>query len=168
MIINSILSLVKLAFNLDVGTVHSSTVPVILYISRLIARIDSYITCLIDHYDGKHTCLSTIMRDVTLLPENYDILNKGQQDIQYFVQNKLHGMLEKWNIELSNESESKEDDEVVDKNIQTSCQLHAHLLLLYRNIRTKVIHLFSFYFLSFFFFFFNYYFNFYNNYYFFY
>lgn len=131
---NSVLVLAKLAVNLDVGTIHSTTVPIILYVLRLVARVDSFVTFLIRNCEDREDSIFSTLRDITVLPEILHVLKSKREDIVRCVRDKVCGMLEAWCEQLSLESINKGDDEVVDTNARISCQLHAHLLLLHRNV----------------------------------
>ena len=50
-ILTPILRLVELALELDSGKFVSTTGPIILYVARLIVRIESYFLFMIEHYD---------------------------------------------------------------------------------------------------------------------
>ncbi len=149
-VINSITSLVKLAINLDIGSVFSSTVPIIFYVLRLLARLDNFITLLLDVYYDRHECISMSTAGFDgfqLTKDTVLILEEGQRILRSDVQSQIHKILEDWSTELrevdskskdktdtSSDSDSvNEEQHNVDDNTVIACQVHAHLLLLYRN-----------------------------------
>jgi hypothetical protein len=133
-IMNSVLSLVKLAVNLDVGTVHSSTVPIVLFVLRVVSRIDSAVTFVIRNAQSGDESKFSQLRNVLVPPTITTVLTDKRAEILKCIQHKVLGMVESWCIQLSLESIDKGDDEVVDNNTRIACQLHAHLLLLHRNV----------------------------------
>lgn len=130
----SICDLVRLAVNLDVGTVHASTVPIVLFVLRLVSRVDSYVSFLINHSCRDDESIFWTLRDVQVLPETLTVLVAMRDDLVRTVRAKVCPMIEEWCTQLVKETIDKGDDEVVDANARTACQLHAHLLLLHRNI----------------------------------
>ena len=153
-VINSITSLAKLAINLDIGSVFSSTVPIIFYVLRLLARLDNFLTLLLDLYYDRHECMnmSTAGFDgFQLSSDNVLILEEGQRILRSDVQSQIHKILEDWSTELretdtkskdnadilSDSGSDNEEEKNVDDNTVIACQVHAHLLLLYRNYRVE-------------------------------
>lgn len=138
-LMDSVLTLTKLAVNLDVGTVHSSTVPIVLFVLRLVARVDSFATYLINHSEGSDVEGSIFfkLRGIKILPETLSVLKAKREELAQCVKCKVHGMLEAWCKQLSIESSEKTDDEVIDANARTACKLHGYLLLLHRNVTAE-------------------------------
>ena len=128
--------LVRLAVNLDVGTVHSSTVPIVLFVLRLVARVDSAVTFLTQECANADSILQ-VQRNVTLAPEIMRVLSEKRSDIMKCIREKVLVMIESWCVQLSQESIDKGDDEIVDANARIACQLHAHMLLLHRNFAVE-------------------------------
>ena len=56
--------LLRLALNLDVGHVHSSTVQIILYIVRLAVRVESVAAFLVDYALKQHETMFAELREV--------------------------------------------------------------------------------------------------------
>jgi hypothetical protein len=133
-IMNSVLALVKLAVNLDVGTVHSSTVPIVLFVLRLVSRVDSAVSFVIRTCQEESTSKFWLLRNVSVPNSIVAVLTQKRDDIWKCINQKVLKMVESWCIQLSLESIDKGDDEVVDANTRIACQLHAHLLLMHRNV----------------------------------
>lgn len=133
MILDSLLKLLVLSVDLDVGTVHSTTALIVQYVIRVAARVESSIVFLLNVVQGNHECISVVLRSIHLSTRNIDILTTGLARMRTILRGKLHTMLENWGAELIREAETLHDDAIVDRNARLSCQIHAHLLLIYRN-----------------------------------
>jgi hypothetical protein len=132
--LDSVLRLLMLSLDLDVGTFHSQTVSIILYVIRLVSRIESFITYLLDYERGGRD--QHHLRAIVFESTNVECLHIGLQKIQIVLRGKLHDMLETWCGELSTDCERlvNDNDIIVDENTRSACQVHAHILLLYRNL----------------------------------
>jgi hypothetical protein len=115
-------------------TVYASTVNIILYVMRTAARMENYMSFMIAHAKGKHDTISGPLRDVEVTPAVLDVLEKGQAELRQLLHGPVHKMLESWCYQAMKACENKQDDKVVDENSRIACTLHAHLLLLYRNM----------------------------------
>jgi hypothetical protein len=152
-VLDCVARLLKLALDLDTGTVHSTTVPIILYIVRLASRVENYIAFLVLHTRGLHDSISVDLRDTHVFSDVLEKLEEGQKKVQLsslvdcctsnctvhlkirgFLRGPVHRMLEAWYAEAMRECENKTDDAVLDENSRLACKLLAHLLLVYRNI----------------------------------
>eukprot|EP01087_Luapelamoeba_hula_P004848 TRINITY_DN1482_c0_g1_i1.p1 TRINITY_DN1482_c0_g1~~TRINITY_DN1482_c0_g1_i1.p1 ORF type:complete len:4317 (-),score=602.49 TRINITY_DN1482_c0_g1_i1:51-13001(-) len=133
-LIDSTLKLLRFALDLDTGSAHSSTVDIILYVMRVAIRVNNYLTFMISHTLGKHECISSTLRDVTVTPSILSILENGQRDLQALLFGPVHRLLEGWCYQVMKACEGKSDDKIVDENTRIACTMHAHLLLLYRNV----------------------------------
>ena len=134
-VLRSVLTLLKAAINLDVGTIHSTTVPIILYTLRLVSRVESFICFLIDHSTDSHETISAHLRGVMITEEVLSVLRDGKNNIRTIIESHVQRMLEAWLNELLVESQEHGDDSIVlDTNTRIACRLHAHLLLLMKNV----------------------------------
>lgn len=115
-------------------TVYASQVEIILYVMRTAARVDNYISFMIAHAKGKHDCIAAPLRDVEVTLTTLDTLEKGQAELRELLHGPVHKMLESWCYQAMKACENKEDDQVVDENSRIACTIHAHLMLLYRNM----------------------------------
>ncbi len=118
-------------------TVYASTVDIILYVMRTAARMENYMSFMIAHAKGKHDTISGPLRDVEVTPTVLEILEKGQLELRQLLHGPVHKMLESWCYQAMKACENKEDDKVVDENSRIACTLHAHLVLLYRNMHLE-------------------------------
>lgn len=137
--IDSIVKLLGLCLDLDVGTFHSNTVPIILFVFRVASRVESFVSFLIDHGRGcRVDGIDGVLRSIDLDEATIVTLETGLRRMRYVLQTRLQPMLEAWCSELSRDcdiSVSGDDDAVIDANSRSACTLHAHLLLLYRNLK---------------------------------
>eukprot|EP01083_Nonionella_stella_P030773 84290_1 len=134
-VFQSMFDLLRFALNLDTGTVHSTTVRIILFVVLLAARFDNSAHFLISHARGRHSCLSAALRDVRVSDAVLEVLEEGLAKLRTIMRGPVHTMLEAWCAEaLSECKESLEREEVVDENTKIACNLHAHLFLIYRNV----------------------------------
>ena len=137
--IDSTNKLLTLSMDLDVGTFHSMTVPIILYILRLASRIESFVAFMIDHGRRRHESIDCKLRSIELDEDTLRILEGGLSKMRHLMRARLHPMMEAWCAELSGDCDklNTDDDAVIDANTRSACQLHAHILLLYRNLRLE-------------------------------
>jgi hypothetical protein len=139
-VLDSVDSLVKLAVNLDVGTVHSNTVSIVLFVLRIVARIDSFVEYLVASLENRADSTSydaaviTALRNTAIQSDILHILVSKRSAINHTVRVRIVPMIERWCSELFQECLDKTDDEIMDTNSRISCGLHAHLLLLHRNL----------------------------------
>jgi len=124
----------------DTMTVYASTVDIILYVMRTAARVENYVSFMIAHAKGKHETISGPLRDVEITPTALEILERGQTELLQLLRGPVHQMLESWCYQAMKACENKEDDQVVDENSRIACSIHAHLLLLYRNVHLEELH----------------------------
>ncbi len=61
-------------------------------------------------------------------------LTKALADVREILRGSVHKMLEAWCYEAMKKIEKKENDNAMDENSKLACTIHAHLLLLYRNV----------------------------------
>lgn len=135
---HSTIALLKAAINLDVGTIHSTTVPIILFVMRFVARAESFVCFLIEHSENRHETISSDLRGVLVTAEVLYILKDGRKSLRYIIDCHVQRMVEAWLGELVLECRENGDDNIiVDTNTKTACSLHAHLLLLMRNLRLE-------------------------------
>ena len=170
-VIRSVIQLIKFALGVDVGNVHSNTIPIILYVFRLAARFESSVCFLIQYKEKNHPSMSSTvrLRDVEVSADVLRELRSGLLSIRELLYDKAHRLLDSWQVQLMVECEEAkasinflekgpevvtpshadtvvavgerekleikdESGKIIDRNTIISCQLHAHLLLVYRNI----------------------------------
>jgi thiol-disulfide isomerase/thioredoxin len=101
-LIRTLVSLIQQARKLDVGTVYSSTVGVILYVVRLLVRVESAIVTLLRIDQGTHPSIKSTLRDVKLSPSSVAALTEGLatlHDTLRSSENCVQNMLEAWLLE---------------------------------------------------------------------
>ncbi len=108
-----------------------------LYVFRTAARFENYIAFMIDYAKSRHSSISGPLRDVTITPTVLGILEDGLVKVRTLLHGPVHRLLEEWIVELMRECEAKNDEGVLDANSKLACTLHAHLMLIYRNIRSQ-------------------------------
>ena len=141
--LDCIAKLLGLCLDLDVGTFHSNTVPIILYVFRLSSRVTSFVSYMIDYGRGqKEEGVFGTLRSIELNKDTILILECGLRKIENVMHTRILPMLEAWGAELNEDcqnanSESTEDDAVIDANSRSACTLHAHMLLVYRSLKAE-------------------------------
>ena len=133
-LIGGVLTLARQACDLDTGTLFSSTAPVILYVARLCARVDNYLSLLIAYDAREHeSIVGQPYRGVELGPDVRAKLDAARVSLRGVMWGELRRVLLAWYQKLVHECEAAEDDHVLDVNTAHMCNLHAHLLLMLRN-----------------------------------
>jgi len=134
LVLQSVIRLLQLALSLDTGTVHSSTVSVILYIVRFVSRVENFVSFLLEHSRGEHESVSAPLRQVQVTAANQQALASGLATIQSLLRGHVFRMLESWSHEAIRQCENKDDDRVVDENTRLVCDIYSHVLVLFRNV----------------------------------
>lgn len=142
-VMRSIVALLTGALALDTGAVcdwggsdFNTGVEIILYVTRLVARMENFISFLIDTRSGRHPCLSDVkFRGVDLSDDTIAELEDGLQRLHDLMQGQVAPLLEEYLLKLDRQTAASPGDEkLIDRNSRLSCDLHAHRLLLYRNV----------------------------------
>lgn len=89
-VLQSAETLLKLALDLDTDSVYATTIDVILYVVRTVARIESYLSFLIDHAQGRHTYWYYPLRDVQVTQKTLAVLIAGQAVLRKLLRNDVH------------------------------------------------------------------------------
>jgi hypothetical protein len=133
-VIEPLMRLVKLAREMDAGTVHNtSVVEIILYLVRVVARIESYVAYTLQLYDSGRQ-----VRGFTMQPEALERLRHAHDELRETVYRGFLPMIEAWNNEMMQGMQKwAESAHDIDKATRTSANLHAHILLLLRNLPAK-------------------------------
>jgi hypothetical protein len=132
-LVNAVLKLARQACDLDTGTLFSSTAGVILYVCRLVARVDNYLSLLIDYDAGTHESIcGKPYRGLELGPDVK--LEPARAELREVMWGELRRILLAWYHKLVVECETAQSDIVLDINTKHMCNLHAHLLLMLRNV----------------------------------
>ena len=135
-LLDGVLKLATQAINLDTGTLKSSTATVILYVCRLGARVDNYLTMLLDYDAGTHEAIvGKPVRGLELAAGVRATLERAQHELHGLLWGQLARLLQAWYHKLVRECEAAESDQVLDANTKHMCNIHGHLLLMLRNAK---------------------------------
>ena len=140
--ITCVVGILKAALALDTGSVcdidafdFNVAVDIILYVARLGSRVDNYITFLLAYVDDPSDCTNGPLRGVEVEPDGVRALRTGQMQLRSMLQGKYSDCLEEYLRKLHLETVAFPDDEgLIDRNTRLACDLHAHRLLIHRNI----------------------------------
>jgi hypothetical protein len=99
-VIRSILALLKGALACDTGSVvdegaktfNTSTV-IILYLVRVGARVDNYLSFLIDYFTGKHDCIDWPLRETDCADEVLEKLINGRKDLRALLDGQVYCLM---------------------------------------------------------------------------
>lgn len=141
-VIRATRQLIDGALALDTGSVcdegasdFNTSVDIILYATRLAARVENYISFLVLHADGKHDCIDRKLRDLDLDDETLDALRGGLKMISKKLRTDICDLFEDYLKRLDHQTSSDpKNEKLIARNARLACDLHAHKLLLYRNI----------------------------------
>ena len=133
--LDAALSLGRAAVSLDVGGGGKSTsAAVTLYVVRLLARFDSYITLVLNAADNSHAPLEAqSTRDLELDDPTRQILVDARAELRALLWRRLSAVLTRWLKHLVDESNTTTSDSLVDENTRRMSTIHAHLMLSLRN-----------------------------------
>lgn len=140
-IIRSILTLLRGALAVDTGSVvdegakeFNTSTMIILYITRLAARVDNYFTFLIDWTKKQHDCVDAPLREVEVYDDTLQKLVQGQASLRSLLHVQFENLFEDYLRRLDVQTSSDPNNEsLIDRNSRLACDLHSHKLLLYRN-----------------------------------
>ena len=134
-LLSSVLRIARQAVDLDTGTLLSSTSTVILYACRLAARIDHFVDLCLSYDAGTHdSIVGRPFRGFELGPGVRPRLEAARAELRTVLWGDLRRILLGWYHKLVIECETSQSDLVLDVNTRHMCNLHAHLLLMLRNV----------------------------------
>ena len=144
-VIRSVIILLKGALACDTGSVIDDGAPkfnastmIILYTARMGARVDNYLSFLVDYNKNKHDSICWPIRDSEITPESLAVLQVGLQSVRSILVDQyaplLNDYLKRLDLEIT---EDPTDEELIGRNSRLSCDLHSHKLLLYRNYHVE-------------------------------
>ena len=93
-ILTGVKTLLLGALAVDTGSVvdagatdFNASTDIILYVTRLVMRVDNYASFLLDYHDGTHQCLpeNITLRGVDFTPGVVEILREGREDLMKIV-----------------------------------------------------------------------------------
>ena len=121
--------LLEFAIELDTGRYSHSTAPVILYVIRLVVRIESFMLFVVrHHYDSERniqngTGFHAILRGLDITRQQCKMLLEKRKQLRHILNEQVFPMLDRW-CEVSTKN----------NEMQQACQLHAHLAFLFFHI----------------------------------
>ena len=136
-VLTATVKLLKLALDLNTGTVHGSTTEVILFVCRLASRVDSYVSFVIELTEGTHQSMAKnnrSLRDIDVSPETIVELKHGLVQIRSLLHGDLLAMIKDFSVSAYREYKDTANEETLNVNSQIICCLHSHLILAYRNM----------------------------------
>jgi hypothetical protein len=146
-VLRSVQVLITGALALDTGSVvdaedtdFNTGVDIILYVVRLAARVDNYLSFLVDLTEGKHRCLDGPLRDVAVGAECLAELKAGRAALRARLHGEVATLLDEYLTKLDADTAAAPGDEKkIDRNSRLACDLHAHRLALYRNVLQEAL-----------------------------
>eukprot|EP00457_Paulinella_chromatophora_P000002 gb/GEZN01000002.1/.p1 GENE.gb/GEZN01000002.1/~~gb/GEZN01000002.1/.p1 ORF type:complete len:6816 (+),score=1425.09 gb/GEZN01000002.1/:114-20561(+) len=142
-VLHSVVVLLDAALALDTGSVvdeesddFNTSVDIILYASRLAARVDNFVSFLVSHSTGTHDCIDAPLRELEVTEDCLTKLRQGQQEIQAKLQQEIHVLLQDYLVRLDRECEKHAMfEDLINRNSRMAADLHAHTLAIFRNVR---------------------------------
>ena len=122
--------MLNLALDLDTGRWSPANSPVILYIVRLIVRVEDYLLFIIHHWhfvqsEGITTGgWQSHVRGLLSNEDNVRLLTEAQRRMRMQLDTAVFAMLERW-CQLVTKA----------NDISTACVLHAHMAYMYKNVQ---------------------------------
>jgi hypothetical protein len=144
-IIRSVLVLLRGALACDTGSVADEdadefnvSTQIILYLSRVGARVDNYLSFLIDHARGEHDTIVHELRGSDIPDDILSKLIQGRESLRELLHEKFSELFEDYLHRLQRETENDPTNEkLIDRNSRLACDLHAHKFILYRNYHER-------------------------------
>lgn len=137
-LVEGVLRLAHQATDLDTGTFKASTTTVILYVVRLAARFDNYVSFLLQYDAGEHDSIrGKPFRGLALDSQAREALAAARRGLRKALLGELRPLLLGWYHKLSRELDEafqSEDEQVLDENVRHLCVCHSHLLLMLRSL----------------------------------
>lgn len=116
------------------ATTFNTSSIIILYVARLGARVDNYISFIVDFTTKAHDCIDWPLREMGISNDTLDILKKGLSDVRELIHTQFNPLFEDYLKRLDIEiSKNPNNEKTIDRNSRLACDLHAHKLLAYRN-----------------------------------
>eukprot|EP01038_Epipyxis_sp_PR26KG_P004458 gene4458-6304_t len=140
-IVHDVLALLRGGLACDTGTVvdretngFNISSTIILYTSRLGARLDNYISFLVDHATGMHDCIDYPLRELEISNESLEILQKGRTELRKLLTEQYAPLFDDYLNKLQQQVvKHPKDEKIIDRNSRLACDIHAHKILFYRN-----------------------------------
>ncbi|KAH9261268.1 hypothetical protein BASA81_000972 [Batrachochytrium salamandrivorans] len=140
-------ALLEGALALDTGSVcdigeddFNVSVDIILYVARLGARCESFVSLLIELREGEHECLSAqdTYRDLEVTPDCLEKLKQGRQMLRRRLLVDFDELFEDYLRRLDSETKRDPSNErLIDRNSRLAADLHAIKILFHRNTKPE-------------------------------
>jgi hypothetical protein len=135
----SVLSIMDSALALDTGSVCDSkssdfnaSVEIILYVTRMAARVKSYLHFAVVHSLRKHESQHFTLRDKP--PDSLSALEHALEQVGQCLRGPFADLLDDYLTRLDEEtSATPEDEQLLNRNSRLASDLHAHKLLCFGN-----------------------------------
>ena len=152
-VMDAIMRLVQGALALDTGTVttdsganFNSGVKIILYIVRLGARVDNYLSFLIQHVTNTHATINAkdfTLRGVHISTETLETLKQARTKLRVLLFGRFLNLIDSYLKKLDREIVAgsakvggfESSTHLLSAKSILACNLHTHKLLLLRNVR---------------------------------
>ena len=132
-VMKPILRILELALELDSGKFVPTTSPIILYVARLLTRIESYFLFIIEHYEWQQQNIrlngvmaQSIIRGLTCAGHVIEQLKEFCAQLRASINKSVFPVLTQWLAYATRQ----------DHNTHI-CVLHTHIALLLQNIKTE-------------------------------
>jgi hypothetical protein len=136
-LLGCVLQLAQQAVGLDTGSFASSTTTIILYVVRLCARIDNYLSFVLAHDGGTHDAIPADcrFRQLELPAGGRERLEEARGRLRGVLWGELRRLMLRWYHKLARELDGADEasESLVDANTKRMCSIHGHLLLMLRN-----------------------------------
>eukprot|EP01012_Entosiphon_sulcatum_P009332 TRINITY_DN1521_c0_g2_i1.p1 TRINITY_DN1521_c0_g2~~TRINITY_DN1521_c0_g2_i1.p1 ORF type:complete len:4962 (-),score=1074.52 TRINITY_DN1521_c0_g2_i1:73-14958(-) len=143
-LVKFLLALLKQGLECDSGTPYSAELDLILFTVRVAAKAENYMYFLVSHQEHLHPSITAPLRDVELRPDSTALkeLKEGLATLQEALRGEVRTMLEDWTRqcvqkfrEVARDPKARKSD--LDVHVALACKLHAHLVLLFRNLEAS-------------------------------
>jgi hypothetical protein len=140
-VVRSVLVLLRGALACDTGSVvdegadeFNTSTRIIMYVTRLACRADNYISFLVDWATGKHDSMVMPLRETELSTTVLDQLRAGRKELRALLSVSFHPLFEEYLRKLDVEiAKNPTDEKLIDRNSLFACDIHSHLMLIYKN-----------------------------------
>jgi uncharacterized membrane protein YgcG len=146
-VIRGVIQLLQGGLALDTGTVvdegeedFNGSADIILYVARLGARVENYASFLVEHSTDTHQCIGADrkLREVEVEADCLAQLKRGLAELQGLLQGSFNSLLEDYLRKLDRQtSDDPSNEALIDRNSRLASDLHAHKLLMFRNVRLE-------------------------------
>jgi hypothetical protein len=140
-VLRSVLLILRGAFACDTGSVSdegaldfNTSTTIIIYVTRLGARVDNYLSFIIDWSLNRHDCVDGPLRDMDVSEEVLQKLMEGRDQVREILRDQFDPLFEDYLKRLDAETcRDPTNETLINRNSALACELHSHKLLMYRN-----------------------------------